>query len=236
MERSRILVSVFESIPPDWRTLLAATLADPGVLSLEGFVASERAEHQVYPPTEQVFLALQLTPYASVRAVILGQDPYHEPGQAHGLAFSVPPGVCPPLSLRNILAELEDDLGRPMPAGGSLVPWARHGVLLLNTVLTVRAGKAGSHANRGWELLTEAIVQAVNAKPGPTVFLLWGARARAHRASIDTPRHVVIESSHPSPLSARRGLIPFVGSAPFRRANEELAKLKQPPIRWDLTD
>jgi uracil-DNA glycosylase len=225
---------VFESIPPNWRTLLTEPLADPRVLSLEEYVASERAEHEVYPATEHVFAALELTPYATVRAVILGQDPYHEAGQAQGLAFSVPPGVRPPPSLRNILAELEHDLGRPLPAGGSLVPWARHGVLLLNAVLTVRAGTADSHANRGWERLTGAIVQAVNAKAGPVVFLLWGARARAQGRSIDRHRHVVIESAHPSPRSASRGVDPFVGSAPFHRANEELARRGQPPVNWDL--
>jgi uracil-DNA glycosylase len=222
---------VLESIPPDWRSVLAKTLADPALLSLEDFIAGERAAHDVYPTAEDVFAALRLTPYASVRAVIIGQDPYHGPGQAHGLAFSVPPGVPPPPSLRNILAELGRDLGRPMLDEGSLVPWAQRGVLLLNTVLTVRGGEPGSHAGHGWEQLTAAIVQAVNAKPGPVVFLLWGARARAQRCSIDGLRHVFIESAHPSPLSARRG---FFGSAPFRRANEELTRREQPAIDWDL--
>jgi uracil-DNA glycosylase len=204
------------------------------VLSLEAYVARERAEHEVYPAAEDVFAALRLTPYASVRAVIIGQDPYHGPCQAHGLAFSVPSGIPPPPSLRNILKELERDPGRPMPGGGSLVPWAQRGVLLLNTVLTVRGGEPRSHAHHGWERLTGAIIRAVNAKPGPIVFLLWGARARAQCRSVDGQRHVVIESAHPSPLSAPRGLKPFIGSAPFLHANEELARRGQPVIDWDL--
>jgi uracil-DNA glycosylase len=230
-----MLGHVLESIPPDWRSVLAETLADPKMLELEDYVARQRAEYDVYPAAEDVFAALRLTRYASVRAVIIGQDPYHGPCQAHGLAFSVPLGVRPPPSLRNILVELGRDLGRPMPAGGSLVPWAQHGVLLLNTVLTVRAGEAGSHADHGWEQLTAGIVRAVDEKPGPIVFLLWGARARAQGRSIDRLRHVVIDSAHPSPQSGRRGLIPFIDRAPFRRANEELAKRGEPAIDWDLT-
>jgi uracil-DNA glycosylase len=230
----RMLWDVLESIPPSWRSVLTEVLADPAVLSLDAYVARERAEHEVYPAAEDVFAALCLTHYASVRAVIIGQDPYHGPCQAHGLAFSVPQGVPLPPSLRNILAELERDVARSMVSSVSLVPWAQHGVLLLNTVLTVRVGEPGSHAHRGWERLTGAIIQAVNAKPGPIVFLLWGARARAQRRSIDGLRHVVIESAHPSPLSARRGLSPFIGSSPFRRANEELTRRGQPIIDWDL--
>ncbi|HEY5435676.1 MAG TPA: uracil-DNA glycosylase [Candidatus Limnocylindrales bacterium] len=225
---------MLESIPPGWRSVLSEALADPAVLSLDAYVSRERAEHEVYPAAEDVFAALSMTPYASVRAVIIGQDPYHGPEQAHGLAFSVPPGIRTPPSLRNILAELEHDLGRPMPPGGSLVPWASHGVLLLNTILTVRRGEPGSHAHRGWELLTGGALQAVNAKPGPVVFLLWGERAQAQGRLIDRHRHVVIESAHPSPLSARRGPRPFIGSAPFRRANEELVSRGNPTIDWDL--
>jgi uracil-DNA glycosylase len=222
---------MLESIPPDWRSVLATTLGDPTLLSLEEFVTRERAKYEVYPAAEDVFAALQLTPYAAVRAVIIGQDPYHGPGQAHGLAFSVPAGVPPPPSLRIILGELGRDLGRPTTAGGSLVPWASRGVLLLNTVLTVRRGMPGSHAKRGWEQLTRAIVEAVNKKPGAIVFMLWGIRAQAQGQSIDRLRHVVIESTHPSPMSARHR---FMRSAPFRRVNEELAKRKQPGIDWDL--
>jgi len=233
-----MLPPVLESIPSDWRRVLAATLAHPAMGSLEAFVARETAEFEVYPPVGDVFAALRLTPFASVRAVILGQDPYHGPGQAHGLAFSVPPGVPPPPSLRTIIAELARDLGRPLPAEGSLVPWARHGVLLLNTVLTVRRGEPGSHAHQGWERLSGAIVAAVAATPTPVVFLLWGARAQTRRGRIDESRHVVIASTHPSPRSARRAsrsAPPFVGSAPFRRVNEALAERGQPAIDWDLT-
>jgi len=236
----RMLALVLESIPSDWRLLLAAALADPATAELAAFVARERADHDVYPPAGDVFAALRLTPFESVRAVILGQDPYHQPGRAHGLAFSVPPGVAPPDSLRSILAEWARDLERPIPTDGSLIPWAQHGVLLLNAVLTVRRGRAGSHARRGWEDLTGAMLAAVAAKPGPIVFLLWGARAQdlARRYEIDGSRHIVLASTHPSPRSAYRaskGARPFVGSAPFRRANEALDARGLPSIVWDLT-
>lgn len=166
---------MLELIPPGWRAVLRETLADPKLRELEEYVTRERATHDVYPEDEEVFAALRVTPYASVRAVILGQDPYHSPGRAHGLAFSVPSGIRPPPSLANILREANDP-DSPVPTSGCLVPWAERGVLLLNTVLTVRRGKAGSHAGKGWEMLTEAIIRAVNDKPGPIVFLLWGAR------------------------------------------------------------
>ena len=230
------LTDVIERIPPDWRSVLAEPLAEPW-FELCAFVALQRAEHTVYPPADDVFSALCLTPFVSVRAVILGQDPYHQPDRAHGLAFSVPPGVAPPRSLRNILIEWARDLDRPIPTGGSLVPWAEHGVLLLNTVLTVRHGEPRSHANRGWELFTGAVVAAVAAKPSTVVFLLWGARAQGFRTGIDEARHVVLAASHPSPLSARRpcgDAPPFAGSAPFRRANEDLKARDLPWIEWDL--
>lgn len=236
-----ILDTVIEIIPADWCSVLTDALADPSIASLEAFVASERARHpdEVYPPANDVFEALRLTPFASVRAVILGQDPYQQPDQANGLAFGVPPGVAPPGSLRNILAEWARDLGRPIPTDGSLVPWAQHGVLLLNAVLTVRRGCPGSHVRRGWEGLTGAIVAAVAAKPEPIVFILWGAHAQqqARRSGIDASRHIVVASTHPSPRSARRAshsAPPFVGSAPFRRANEELDARGRPTIEWDL--
>jgi uracil-DNA glycosylase len=230
---------MIESIPADWRPLLAEALADPSFAPLEAFVAGERSRHEVYPAAGDEFAALRLTPLASVRAVILGQDPYHGPDEAHGLAFSVSPGVKHPPSLRTILRVLATDLGRPMPADGSLEPWTRHGVLLLNTVLTVRRGCPSSHAHRGWERLTGAIVAAVAAKPEPIVFLLWGAHAQeqARRSGIDASHHIVLASTHPSPRSARRAshsAPAFVGSAPFRRANQELEKRGQPPIEWDL--
>jgi uracil-DNA glycosylase len=231
------LADMIKQIPPDWRAILAAPLAEDWFAEVGAFVVRERAEHSVYPPAADVFAALRLTPFDSVRAVILGQDPYHQPGRAHGLAFSVPPGVKLPGSLRNILAEWARDLGRPIPTGGSLVPWAQHGVLLLNTVLTVRRGEPRSHVNQRWERFTEAVVATVAAKPDTVVFLLWGAHAQRFRSLINETRHVVLDASHPSPLSARRpcgDAPPFLGSAPFRRANEELARRGQPPIDWEL--
>ena len=204
------------SIPANWRSILAEALADPRMESLDDCVAVERSTYEVYPEDADVFRALRLTPFDSVRAVIIGQDPYHRPGQADGLAFSVPRGVPLPPSLRNILAEYSRDLGRPLPATGSLVPWAERGVLLLNTFLTVRRGEPVSHAKCGWPLLTGAVVQAVNDKPGPVVFLLWGARAQELARNVDEERHIVLRSGHPSPLSARRG---FNGSRPFAAAN-----------------
>ncbi len=231
------LGSLVETIPADWRSMLAGALADPSFARLEAFVAHERAEGEVYPPTGDVFAALRLTPLAAVRAVVVGQDPYHGPGQAQGLAFSVPLHQRPPPSLRNILAEWARYLGRPLPADGSLEPWACHGVLLLNTVLTVRRGQAWSHADRGWEEMTGAIIAAVAAKPEPMVFLLWGRQAQRAGARIDSTRHVILSASHPSPRSARRtcgDASPFCGSAPFSQANAELARRRQPPIQWDL--
>jgi uracil-DNA glycosylase len=185
----------------------------------------------VYPPPEDVFAALHLTPYASVKVLILGQDPYHGPRQAHGLCFSVRPGVTPPPSLVNIHKELQDDLDCPPPGHGSLEHWARQGVLLLNATLTVRAGQAGSHQGKGWETFTDEVIRVVSAKPETVVFVLWGGYARRKRPLVDTSRHVVIESAHPSPLSAHNG---FFGSRPFSRANAALVAAGRDPIDWCL--
>jgi uracil-DNA glycosylase len=185
----------------------------------------------VYPAHEHVFAALHLTPYALTRVLILGQDPYHGPRQAHGLCFSVPVGTAIPPSLVNIHRELADDVGVPVPDHGNLEAWARQGVLLLNATLTVRAGQAGSHQNKGWETFTDEVITAVNAKPEHVVFILWGSYARRKRALIDTARHTVIESPHPSPLSAHNG---FFGSRPFSRANAALVAHGQQPIDWTL--
>jgi uracil-DNA glycosylase len=185
----------------------------------------------VYPPAADTFAALHLTPFADTRVLILGQDPYHGAGQAHGLCFSVRRGVAPPPSLVNILKELESDLGCPPPDHGCLEAWARDGVLLLNAVLSVRAGAAASHAGKGWETFTDEVIRAVDAKPERVVFILWGAYARRKKALIDTSRHVVIESAHPSPLSAQAG---FFGSRPFSRANAALAAAGRPPVHWCL--
>jgi uracil-DNA glycosylase len=222
---------VRERLPQDWADAVGGLLDEPWVGELDAWMDAERETSTVFPPQDRVFAALRLTPLANVRAVILGQDPYHGAGQAHGLAFSVPEGTPPPPSLRNIFRELQSDLGVAGPETGCLEPWARRGVLLLNTVLTVREGEAGSHRGRGWERLTDALIGAVSARPAAVVFLLWGNPARAKRALIDTDRHVVLESAHPSPLAAHRG---FFGSRPFSRANEALISAGRPPIDWAL--
>ena len=217
----------------DWNPLLRDQFDQPYWAELQEFVATERSAHTVYPPPEEVFAALHLTPYADTRVVILGQDPYHGPGQAHGLCFSVRPGVRVPPSLANIHKELRDDLGLAIPDHGSLDRWARNGVLLLNTTLTVRAGQAASHQKHGWETFTDHVIEVVAAKPDPVVFMLWGNSARRKRGLIDTSRHHVIESAHPSPLSAHNG---FFGSRPFSRANAALAAAGREQVDWDLTD
>ena len=215
----------------DWNPILKAELDAGYFAELNRFVASERARGEVFPPAEEVFAALHLTPYSEVKAMILGQDPYHGRGQAHGLCFSVRPGVALPPSLENIYTELEADLGVPRPDHGCLEHWARQGVLLLNATLTVRSGNAASHQGKGWERFTDAVIRAVNDKPERVVFILWGGSARRKKALIDTSRHVIIESPHPSPLSAYGG---FFGSRPFSRANAALAEAGREPIDWRL--
>jgi uracil-DNA glycosylase len=216
----------------DWNPLLRDQFDADYWAPLQRFVADERAHHPVYPPPDRVFAALHLTAYRNTRVVILGQDPYHGPNQAHGLCFSVPRSVAVPPSLANIQRELRDDLGIEPPGHGSLEDWARRGVLLLNTTLTVRGGQAGSHHNRGWERFTSAVLEAVAAKAHPVVFILWGAAAQRTGASIDTDRHIVISSAHPSPLSAHRG---FFGSRPFSRTNDALTAAGLDPIDWTVT-
>lgn len=213
----------------DWNPLLRDELRKPYWANLMSFVEAERQHHTVYPPEPDVFASLHLTSYRSVKAVILGQDPYHGPGQAHGLCFSVPPGVNPPPSLINIHRELSTDLGCPIPDHGSLTHWARQGVLLLNATLTVRARRAASHQNKGWEVFTDRVLEVVNEKPETVVFILWGSSARRKKTLIDTSRHHVIESPHPSPLSAHRG---FFGSRPFSRVNLALESAGRAPIDW----
>jgi uracil-DNA glycosylase len=217
----------------DWNPVLRAELAKPYWDPLQKFVAEERAQHTVYPPPAEVFSALYLTPFADVKVLILGQDPYHGPRQAHGLCFSVRPGIERPPSLVNIFKELQDDLGVRPPNHGCLEGWAEQGVLLLNAVLTVRANNANSHQGKGWEQFTDEIIRTVNNKQETVVFILWGAYARKKRALIDTTRHVVIESAHPSPLSAHNG---FFGSKPFSRANLALIEAGRDPIDWFLPD
>lgn len=216
----------------DWNPVLRAEMDQPYWRELMEFVARERSVATVYPSKDDVFAALHLTSYAEVRVLILGQDPYHGPGQAHGLCFSVRSGVTFPPSLLNIFKEMESDLGVPVPRSGDLSGWARQGVLLLNATLTVRAHHAGSHQGRGWERFTDAVIRAVDAHPTPVVFVLWGAYARKKKALIDTSRHVVIESAHPSPLSAHNG---FFGSRPFSRINQALMSMGSEPVDWGRT-
>ncbi|MCU1370961.1 MAG: ung [Ilumatobacteraceae bacterium] len=217
----------------DWNPILRAEFSKPYWPALQSFVADERQHHTVYPPHDQVFAALHQTRYQDVKAVILGQDPYHGPGQAHGLCFSVRPGVALPPSLRNIYQELEADLGIPAPNHGCLDAWADQGVLLLNTTLTVRAHQAASHQKHGWETFTDEVIRAVAAKEDRVVFILWGAAARRKKELIDRDRHVVVESAHPSPLSARNG---FFGSRPFSKTNDALAAADRTPIDWRIPD
>ena len=215
-----------------WKAALRGEFEQPYMRSLRDFLqAQKRARKVIYPKGEEIFRALDLTPLPDVRVVIIGQEPYHGPGQAHGLSFSVPTGVDIPPSLRNIHQELQADLGIAPPGHGNLESWARHGVLLLNAVLTVRAHSAGSHRNRGWETFTDRVIEIVADKPETVVFILWGNYARAKRTLIDTTRHHVIESPHPSPLSASRG---FFGSRPFSRANAALVAAGREPIDWCL--
>jgi uracil-DNA glycosylase len=215
----------------DWNPVLRAELAKPYWSDLQAFVRSERERYDVYPPHEQVFAALHLTPYADTRVVILGQDPYHGPGQAHGLCFSVAGNVPPPPSLVNIFKELQSDVGVEPPAGGDLSAWARQGVLLLNTTLTVRRGVAASHQGKGWETFTDEVIRVVGAKPHPVVFILWGSHARRKKQLLASGRHAIIESAHPSPLSAHNG---FFGSRPFSRTNAALEAAGLAPIDWRL--
>jgi len=217
----------------DWNPILRGEFDKPYWPVLQQFVADERAQGAVYPPHDQVFAALHLTPYADVKVLILGQDPYHGPRQAHGLCFSVPHGIPQPPSLQNIFTELRDDLGIEPPSHGNLEGWASQGVLLLNAFLTVRARQAASHRSTGWETFTDEVIRAVSAKPERVVFILWGGFARRKKSLVDLTRHVVIESAHPSPLSAHNG---FFGSKPFSRANAALVAGGRQPVDWRLAD
>jgi uracil-DNA glycosylase len=220
------------SVPQDWQTPLRAALVTPETLALQGFLDAELAAGKtIFPPQDAWLRALELTPLDKVRVVILGQDPYHGPGQAHGLCFSVPPGVRPPPSLNNIYKELGSDLGLPRPPHGFLENWARQGVLLLNSVLTVEMAKAASHSKKGWEPFTDAIVARVNDKAEPVVFMLWGAYAHKKAANVDGRRHLLLKAAHPSPLSAHAG---FLGCKHFSQCNAFLVSNGLPPIDWTL--
>jgi uracil-DNA glycosylase len=221
---------------PSWKTRLAPVLSSPGMQALGEFLRAEkRAGRTVYPAGADMFAALDRTPFESVRAVILGQDPYHGPGQAHGLSFSVPPGVPPPPSLQNVFAEIERDpeLTVRRPGHGCLTAWADRGVLLLNAVLSVRAGQAGSHAGKGWEVFTDEVIGLLNREREGLVFLLWGSYAQKKGGLVDRQRHCVLRAPHPSPLSAYRG---FIGCGHFSAANRYLRGRGGQPIDWSLPD
>ena len=220
-------------LDPQWRAALADEFAAPYMADLKRFLLERKAAgKRIFPPGSQWFRALDLTPPDKVRVVILGQDPYHGPGQAHGLCFSVQPGVPVPPSLLNIYKELERDLGIPRPLHGFLEPWAQQGVLLLNAVLTVEMGDAGSHQGRGWERFTDAVIARVNALDHPVAFLLWGSHAQKKAAGVDN-RHLVLKAPHPSPLSAHRG---FLGCGHFSQANAWLEEQGMAPIDWTLPE
>lgn len=215
----------------DWGQYLTEEMAQPYYRKLRQFLIGEYSTKQVYPDMYSIFNALHYTSYADTKVLILGQDPYHEPGQAHGLSFSVQPNVPPPPSLVNIFKELETDLGCTVPNNGCLEPWARQGVLLLNTVLTVQAHRANSHRDKGWEIFTDKIISLLNQREKPVAFILWGSPARRKKAMITNPQHFIVESPHPSPLSAYRG---FFGSRPFSRVNKFLESVGEKPINWQL--
>lgn len=219
------------AIENDWLGPLSEEFKKPYYRELYTKIKKEYEAHTVYPPTEDLFSAYAATPLSKVKVVIIGQDPYHEPGQAHGMCFSVKPGVQTPPSLENIYKELHDDLGLYIPNNGYLEKWAKHGVLLLNTVLTVRAHAANSHKGLGWEQFTDATIKAVNELETPVVFLLWGNNARAKKALLNNPKHLVLEAPHPSPLSVYRG---FYGCKHFSKCNEFLEKNGQSPIDWQI--
>ena len=216
-------------LPPEWRAELTPLLDPEATAALGAFVTEQYREHTVYPPIEDLFAAYRLCPPEQTRVLILGQDPYHGPGQAHGLSFSVRDGVRIPPSLRNVFKELAEDVGVTPPKAGDLTGWARQGVLLLNAVLTVRAGAAASHGGKGWEAFTDATIRALDARAQRVVFLLWGGYARKKAALITNPVHVVLEAGHPSPLNPKG----FLGARPFSAANKALADAGRPVIDWD---
>lgn len=222
-------------VDPEWKQALAAEFVAPYMTELRAFLEAEkRAGKVVYPPGPEIFNALNSTPLSRVKVVILGQDPYHGPGQAHGLCFSVRRGVAPPPSLQNIFRELEQDLGIPRPRHGELTHWAQQGVLLLNSVLTVEAGQPGSHQGRGWEHFTDAAIRVLNEQCEHLVFLLWGSYAQRKGRIIDAHRHLVLKAVHPSPLSANRG--GWFGHRHFSQANRYLQEHGRSPIDWSLPD
>ncbi len=218
-------------IAKSWFTLLEEEFSKPYYKELQAFLNEEYAHYTIYPEPDNVFNALNLVPYNKVRVVIIGQDPYHEPNQAHGLSFSVQKGVALPPSLQNIYKEINNDLGYPIPTMGDLTQWARQGVMLLNSVLTVRKGCANSHKNKGWEQFTTAIIEKLNERAEPIIFILWGNNAKQVGNQIDTSKHFILTAPHPSPLSAYSG---FFGCKHFSKCNEFLKYLGQPEIDWQI--
>ena len=222
-----------QKLPVDWKAKLEDELKKPYYHQLLAFLQKEYSEQVIFPPKDEVFNALYYTPFHNVKVVILGQDPYHGAGQAHGLSFSVTGAVRVPPSLRNMFKELQTDLGIVPPTHGNLTHWAREGVLLLNTVLTVREGQAASHRKQGWEQFTNAIIERLSEREQPIVFILWGKHAQEKKKFIDTNKHFIIESVHPSPLSAHRG---FFGSKPFSKTNEYLRSIGSKEIDWRIPE
>ncbi|MFB5086222.1 uracil-DNA glycosylase [Psychrobacillus sp. PGGUH221] len=214
-----------------WKEILDEERSKSYFLKLNDFLDKEYTEHTIYPARVDIGSALRATPFNEVKVVILGQDPYHGPGQAHGMSFSVKPGVAIPPSLRNMFKELLEDIGCPLPTSGYLESWAKQGVLLLNTVLTVRAGEANSHKGQGWEVLTDTIITKLSDREEPIIFVLWGKPAQLKKKLIDTSKHVILEAPHPSPLSAHRG---FFGSKPYSKINAQLAAWGEKPIDFCL--
>lgn len=221
------------SVTNDWLPVIEEETKKDYYKKLYLFLKEEYARQIIYPRSDDIFNALHLTPLSKVKVVILGQDPYHEPGQAEGLSFSVPKGEKLPPSLQNIYKELQDELGCYIPTSGSLRKWAEQGVLLLNTLLTVRAHAAFSHQGKGWEYFTDALIEAVNKEDRPIVYLLWGKAARSKATMLNNPKHLILESAHPSPLSAHRG---FMGNGHFKKANEFLIANNIEPIDWQIED
>lgn len=215
----------------DWQDIIGDEFDKPYYQELRAFLKIEYGTQTIYPDKHDIFNAFRLTPYSEIKVVLIGQDPYHGPGQAHGLSFSVKPGIPAPPSLINIFKEMHDDLGIAIPNHGFLESWARQGVLLLNTVLTVRAGEAHSHRMKGWETFTDEVIRAINLKNEPVVFWLWGKPAQDKEKLITNPCHLILKAPHPSPLSVYRG---FYGCKPFSKTNEFLIKIGKAPIDWTL--
>ena len=220
-----------QDICRSWSEVLSDEFSKQYFIKLETFVEEERKSQKIYPPKDQVFTAFDLTPFEDVKVLLLGQDPYHGPGQAHGLSFSVREGIKIPPSLRNIYKEMESDVGCSVPKHGYLIPWAKQGVMMLNAVLTVRHKSANSHKNKGWEKFTDAVIKKLNDRDEQVIFLLWGGYAKKKADLIDTNRHKIISAPHPSPFSARTG---FFGSKPFSKINSLLEEAGHQPVNWQL--